>query len=52
MAKDIVVQLKDLAASTNRGEGKSTIYGAASEIERLRVEIKDLQPSLPPVMLE
>jgi archaellum component FlaC len=52
MAKDIVVQLKDLAASTNRGGGKSTIYGAASEIERLRVEIKDLQLSLPPVMLE
>ena len=52
MAKDIVVQLKDLAASTNRGEGKSAIYGAASEIERLRIEIKDLQSNLAPTVLE
>lgn len=52
MAKDIVIQLKDLAASTNRGEGKSTIYGAASEIERLRIEVKDLQSNSLPVVVE
>jgi hypothetical protein len=43
MAKDIVVQLKDLAASTDRDLGKSTIYGAIGEIERLRIENKNLQ---------
>jgi hypothetical protein len=43
MAKDIVVQLKEIAESTDRGVGKSTIYGAIGEIERLRIENKNLE---------
>lgn len=38
MATDIVVQLRELASSIERGNGKSTVYGAADEIERLRYE--------------
>lgn len=38
MSDDIVIQLKDFAATLKRGEGRSTVYGAASEIERLRAE--------------
>lgn len=36
MATDIVIQLRGLASSMKRGEGMSTVYGAAKEIERLR----------------
>lgn len=36
MATDIVIQLRELASSIERGNGKSTLYGAADEIERLR----------------
>lgn len=39
MAKDIVVQLKDLGDTTSRTEGRSTIYGAVTEITQLRVEV-------------
>ena len=39
MASDIVIQLRELAASMKRGEGRSTLYGAANEIERLRIEL-------------
>ena len=38
MADDIVNQLKNFAATLKRGEGRSTIYGAVSEIEYLREE--------------
>lgn len=38
MADDIVNQLADLAATLERGHGKSTVNGAAAEIERLRAE--------------
>ena len=36
MATDIVIQLRELASSMERGEGMSTVYGAATEIELLR----------------
>ena len=40
MAIDIVIQLRELAASMKRGEGRSTVYGAVAEIERLRAEVE------------
>ncbi len=40
MATDIVLQLRDLANQTERQDGKSTITGAISEIERLRAQVK------------
>ena len=40
MATDIVIQLRQLASSIERGNGKSTLYGAANEIERLREQAK------------
>lgn len=43
MATDIVTQLKELAPSLDRGEGRSTVYGAASEIEHLRKVIEELR---------
>lgn len=39
MATDIVIQLRELASSIERGNGKSTVYGAADEIERLQKEL-------------
>lgn len=39
MATDIVVQLRELASSMERGSGKSTLNGAANEIERLRGQV-------------
>lgn len=41
MATDIVIQLRELASSMKRGNGMSTVYGAADEIERLRYECKE-----------
>jgi hypothetical protein len=41
MASDIVIQLRELASSTKRRDGRSTLYGAANEIEQLRKIIKD-----------
>lgn len=46
MSDDIVIQLKDFAATLKRGEGRSTVYGAASEIERLRKELLEAQKDL------
>ena len=42
MATDIVIQLRELASSIERGNGRSTLYGAADEIERLRTQINTL----------
>ena len=36
MGTDIVIQLKELAASLGREEGRSIVYGAATEIKNLR----------------
>lgn len=38
MADDIVNQIIALADGTSRSDGRSTLYGAAAEIERLRRE--------------
>lgn len=46
MSNDILNQLKDLAASLKRGEGRSTVYGAVSEIEHLRETIEQLNIAL------
>lgn len=46
MADDIVKQLNELAPTLERGEGKSTVYGAVNEIELLRAENKKLAESL------
>lgn len=46
VADDIVIQLKDLAATLKRGEGRSTVYGAVSEIEHLRETIERLNIAL------
>lgn len=43
MATDIVTQLKELAPSLERGEGRSTVYGAVSEIERLRMLVSHFE---------
>lgn len=43
MATDIVIQLNELALDLKRGQGKSTLYGAATEIEYLRKEISSLK---------
>jgi hypothetical protein len=43
MAKDIVIQLQQLGDSTPHNQGRSTIYAAISEIERLRLEIEEQQ---------
>ena len=43
MADDIVSQLQRLATTLERGEGRSTVLGAAAEIERLRAEVADWQ---------
>lgn len=40
MAIDIVIQLRELASSIERGSGMSTLHGAANEIERLRGQVK------------
>lgn len=40
MATDIVIQLRELASSMERGNGKSTLYGVADEIERLPLELQ------------
>lgn len=39
MSDDIVKQLSELAPTLKRGEGRSTVYGAVQEIERLRGQI-------------
>lgn len=39
MADDIIIQLKSLAETLERGAGQSTIYGAIQVIEFLRDEI-------------
>jgi len=44
MAKDIVIQLQRLGEETPHNQGRSTIYGAISEIERLRGLVGDLRP--------
>lgn len=49
MATDIVTQLRELASSMKRGEGMSTVYGAAIEIERLRAEVVRLGSFLHPI---
>ena len=49
MSDDIVIQLKDLASTMKRGEGRSTVYGAVSEIEYLRAEVARLGAFLHPV---
>lgn len=36
MTKDIVIELQHLGDSTPHNQGRSTIYSAISEIERLR----------------
>ncbi len=41
MAKDIVIQLQRLGEETPHNQGRSTIYGAISEIERLRLELEE-----------
>lgn len=46
MSDDIVNQLKDLASTLKRGEGRSTVYGAVTEIERLRTELLEAQKDL------
>lgn len=43
MATDIIIQLKELASTLKRGEGKSTLYGAVTEIEYLRKEVVSLR---------
>jgi len=40
MATDIVVQLRELASCMERDGGMSTVYGAATEIEHLRAQVK------------
>lgn len=45
MSHDIVVQLKELAAALQRGEGRSTVIGASSEIARLQAD-RDLWKEL------
>ena len=40
---DIVIQLQQLGDSTPHNQGRSTIYGAISEIERLRLELEEQQ---------
>lgn len=49
MSDDIVIQLKDLASTMKRGEGRSTVYGAVSEIERLRAEVARLGSFIHPI---
>ena len=39
MAEDIVTQLRNLAPTLQRGEGRSTVYGSAIEIENLKEEL-------------
>ena len=46
MADDIVTQLQQLSASLGRGEGRSTVLGAAAEIERLRDELAAWQATV------
>ncbi len=41
MADDIVTQLIEMGDGIKRGDGRSTVYGAASEIKRLRGELSD-----------
>ena len=40
---DIVIQLQQLGDSTPHNQGRSTIYSAISEIERLRLELEEQQ---------
>lgn len=46
MATDIVIQLRMLATCMERGYGMSTVYGAATEIERLRELADNLYKTL------
>lgn len=41
MTKDIVIELQHLGDSTPHNQGRSTIYAAISEIERLRAAIDE-----------
>lgn len=43
MTKDIVIELQHLGDSTPHNQGRSTIYSAISEIERLRLELEEQQ---------
>lgn len=40
MTKDIVIELQHLGDSTPHNQGRSTIYAAISEIERLRTALQ------------
>jgi hypothetical protein len=42
VASDIVIQLRQLAATLECGHGRSTATGASTEIERLRAEVEGL----------
>jgi len=46
MAKDITIQLRELASLMERGNGRSTVYGAATEIERLQALVEHLSSQL------
>lgn len=43
MSDDIVTQLNQLAATLDRGAGRSTVAAAAVEIDRLRAEVAQLE---------